>query len=40
MNGKKTTDPSLRNIEWITVKTETEKINEVLTYTSTNNIIK
>ena len=32
MNGKKTTLPSLRNIEWRTVKTETGKINQVLTY--------
>ena len=38
MNGKKTTLLSLRNIEWITVKTETKKINQVLTYMSTNNI--
>ena len=30
--------PSLRNIEWRTVKTETNKINQVLTYISTNNI--
>ena len=38
MNGKKITSPSLRNIEWRTVKTETEKVNQVLTYLSTNNI--
>ena len=38
MNGKKTTLPSQRNIEWRTVKTETKKINQVLTYISTNNI--
>ena len=38
MNGKKTTLPPLRNIEWGTVKTETEKINQVQTYLSTNNI--
>ena len=36
MNGKNTTLPSLRNIEWRTVKMETEKINQVLTYISTN----
>ena len=38
MNGKKTTLLSLRNIEWRTVKTGIEKINQVLTYISTNNI--
>ena len=38
MNGEKTTLPSLRNMEWRTVKTETEKIKQVLTYISTNNI--
>ena len=38
LNEKKTTLPSLRNIEWRTVKTETEKINQVLTYISTKNI--
>ena len=38
MNGEKTTIPSLRNIEWGTVKTETKKINQVLPYISTNNI--
>ena len=40
MNGEKTTLPSLRNIEWRIVKMETEKINQVLTYISTNNITK
>ena len=40
MNREKATLPSLRNIEWRTVKTETEKINQVLTYISTNNITK
>ena len=40
MNGEKTTLLSLRNIEWRTVKTETEKINRVLNYVSTNNITK
>ena len=38
MNSKKTTLPSLRNIEWRTVKAETNKVNQVLTYISTNNI--
>ena len=35
---EKTTIPLLKNIDWRTVKTETEKINQVLTYISTNNI--
>ena len=30
MNGEKTTIPSLRNIEWRTVKSETKKMNQVL----------
>ena len=38
MNSEKTTLPSLRNIEWRIVKAETNKVNEVLTYISTNNI--
>ena len=38
MNSEKTTLPSLRNIEWRTVKTETNKINQELPYISTNNI--
>ena len=38
MNGEKSTLPSLRNIEWRTVKTETSKINQVLPYLSTNDI--
>ena len=38
MNSEKTTQLPLRNIEWSTVKTETKKINEVLTYISTYNI--
>ena len=33
--GKKTTLPSLRNIEWRTVKMEMEKMNQLLTYIST-----
>ena len=32
MNEQKTTLPSLRNIEWRTIKMETGKINQVLTY--------
>ena len=38
LNSEKTTLPSLRNIKWRTVKTETNKLNQVLTYISTNNI--
>ena len=38
MNSEKTTLPSLRNIQWGTVKTETNKINQVLPYILTNNI--
>ena len=38
MNGGKTTLPSLRNIEWRTVKMETNIINQVLLYISTSNI--
>ena len=38
MNSKKATIPSLRKIEWITVKTETNKINQL--YISTNYITK
>ena len=38
MNGENTTLPSLRNVEWKRAKTETEKLNHVLTYISTNNI--
>ena len=38
MNNGKTTLPSLRNIEWRTLKIETIKINKVLPYISTNNI--
>ena len=40
MNSEKTTLTSLRNIEWTTVKAETNKVNQVLTYISTNNITK
>ena len=38
MNEEKTTLPSLRNTEWRTVKKETNKLNQGLTYISTNNI--
>ena len=38
MNSKKTTLPPSRNIEWGTLKTETNKINKILPYISTNNI--
>ena len=38
MNSEKTTLPSLRNIEWRIVKAETNKMNQVLTDISTNNI--
>ena len=38
MNSEKTNLPSLRNMEWRTFKTETNKINQILPYISTNNI--
>ena len=38
MNEQKTTLPSPRNIEWRTIKIETEKINQILTYIQTKNI--
>ena len=37
MNSEKITSPSLRNIEWRIVRSETNKANQVLTYISTNN---
>ena len=37
MNSEKTALPSLKNIERRTVKKETNKINQVLPYISTNN---
>ena len=40
MNCEKTNLPSLRNAEWRTVKTEKNKINQVLPYISTNDITK
>ena len=38
MKSEKTKLPSLRNIVWRTLKTETNKINQILPYISTNNI--
>ena len=38
MNSEKFTLPSLRNIKWRIVRAETNKVNQVLTYISTNNI--
>ena len=38
MNSVKTTLKSLRNIEWGTLKTETNRLNQILPYLSTNNI--
>ena len=38
MNNEKTALPSLRNIEWGIVKAETNKVNQVLTCISMNNI--
>ena len=38
MGSERTTLPSLRNIEWWTVKTDTNKTNQVLSYITTNNI--
>ena len=38
MNSEKITLPSLRNIKWKIVKAETNKVNQVLTYISTNNL--
>ena len=38
LNSEKTNLLSLRNIEWKTLKTETNKINQILPYISTNNI--
>ena len=38
MSSEKTILPSLRNIEWKTLKIETNKINHILPYIQTNNI--
>ena len=40
MSSEKTTLPPLRNIEWKTLKIETNKINPILPYIPTNNITK
>ena len=40
MSEKKTTLPFLRDQEWKTVKSETEKVNDLLTYIPTNDIIE
>ena len=40
MSSEKTILPSLRNIEWKTLTIETNKINHILPYISTNNIAK
>ena len=40
VNSVKTNLLSLRNIEWRTLKTETNIINQILPYISTNNIIE
>ena len=38
MNSEKTILPSLRNIEWKTLKIETNKMNHILPYIPTNNL--
>ena len=38
MNSEKTTSPSLGNIEWKTLKIETNKMNQIRPYIPTNNI--
>ena len=38
MRSEKATLPSLRNIEWKTLKVETNKTNQILPYIPTNNI--
>ena len=38
MNSVKTTLPSLRHIQWRTLKTETNRISQILPYISTNTI--
>ena len=38
MNIEKTILPSIRNIEWKRIKTETNKINHILPYIPTNNL--
>ena len=39
VSEKKTNLPSLRNQDWRTVKSKTEKVNDLLTNISTNDII-
>ena len=38
MSSEKTTLPSLRNVEWKTLKIEANKINHILPYIPTNNL--
>ena len=38
MSSEKTILPSLRNIEWKTLKIEMNKINHILPYIPTNNM--
>ena len=38
MNSEKITLPSLKRIEWRIIGTEKNKVNQVMTYVSTNNI--
>ena len=38
MNSEKTNLPSLRNIEWRTLRAETNTINQILPYISTNSM--
>ena len=40
MSEKKTSLPSVRNQDWRTIKSETEKINDLLTNIPANNIMK
>ena len=40
MNSVKTTFQSLRKQEWRTLKSETNRINQILPYISTNDITK
>ena len=40
MNSEKTILPSLRNVEWKTLKKEMNKINHILPYIPTNNITR
>ena len=40
MSSEKTLLPSLRNIEWKTLKIETNKMNHILSYITMNNTIE